>query len=133
MYQQKSINKYISISKSNYRAKESRSFQVFLFLPLVDYWIIMLEVFFFLVEKRMQLVCTAFSTESRRPETGGSEKGTTETMVFEAAAAANAAAVLVHRPSAVCRSSSFPREFFAEPSETRAEAPFWRLLPQCYH
>ena len=51
----------------------------------------MLEVFFFLVEKRMQLVCTAFSTESRRPETGGSEKGTTETMVFEAAAAANAA------------------------------------------
>ena len=40
-------------------------------------------------------MCTAFSTESRRPETGGSEKGTTETMVFEAAAAANAAAVLV--------------------------------------
>ena len=88
MYQQKSIDKCTSTSKSNYRAKESRSFYVFLFLPLVDYWIIMLEVFFFLVEKRMQLVCTAFSTESRRPETGGSEKGTTETMVFEAAAAA---------------------------------------------
>ena len=84
----------------------------------------MLEVFFFLVEKRMQLVCTAFSTESRRPETGGSEKGTTETMVFEAAAAAYAAAVVLCRPSAVCRSSAFPREFFAEPSETRAEAPF---------
>ena len=81
----------------------------------------MLEVFFFLVEKRMQLVCTAFSTESRRPEAGGSEKGTTETMVFEAAAVANAGGALFlrSRPSAVYRSSAFPREFFAEPSETR--------------
>ena len=34
----------------------------------------MLEVLFFLLEKRMQLVCTTFSTESWRPEAGGSEK-----------------------------------------------------------
>ena len=84
---------------------------------LVDYWIIMLEVLFFLLEKRMQLVCTTFSTESWRPEAGGSEKNYGRR--FEAAAAvAGAVDVLptaiqpTITPSVEWSSSCFPREIF---------------------
>ena len=94
----------------------------------------MLEVLFFLLEKRMQLVCTTFSTESWRPEAGGSEKNYGRR--FEAAAAVAGAAVDVLptaiqptiTPSVEWSSCAFQGKFFAEPSET-SEAPFWRLLP----
>ena len=77
----------------------------------------MLEVLFFLLEKRMQLVCTTFSTESWRPEAGGSEKNYGRR--FEAAAAVAGAVDVL--PTAIQPtitpsvewSSCFPRENFS--------------------
>ena len=76
----------------------------------------MLEVLFLLLEKRMQLVCTTFSTESWRPEAGGSEKNYGR--LFEAAAVVAAAVDVL--PTAIQPtitpsvewSSCFPREIF---------------------
>ena len=72
---------------------------------LVDYWIIMLEVFFFLVEKRMQLVCTTFSTESWRPEAVERPEDLRRNYGRrgEAAAAAAAADAAIIASSAYCR------------------------------